>query len=78
MLAGRGTGIVLLSILSVVLVRTSARLPIGQFFAISSLMVAALAIILTGKGIASLQEAGSHDALFKVIEHLAEKAKSSR
>lgn len=58
LLAGLGTGIVLLAILSVVLVRTSARLPIGKFFALSSWLVAALAIILTGKGVASLQEAG--------------------
>lgn len=59
LLTGLGTGIVLLTIISVALVRTSTLLPIGQFFAISSLLVSALAIILTGKGVASLQEAGT-------------------
>ena len=47
-----------LALLAVVLLRTSARLPIGQFFAASSLLVAILAVVLAGKGIAGLQEAG--------------------
>ena len=58
LLAGLGTGVALLGILAVVLVRTSTRLPIGQFFAASSLLVAVLAVVLAGKGIAGLQEAG--------------------
>jgi high-affinity iron transporter len=58
LLAGLGTGIVLLAGLTVVLLRTSARLPIGQFFAASSLLVSVLAVVLAGKGIAGLQEAG--------------------
>ena len=48
----------LLALLAVLLLRTSARLPIGQFFAASSMLVAVLAVILAGKGIAGLQEAG--------------------
>ena len=58
LLAGLGTGIVLLALLAIILLRTSARLPIGQFFAASSLLVAVLAVVLAGKGIAGLQEAG--------------------
>lgn len=58
LLAGLGSGIVVLGILAAVLLRTSARLPIGQFFAASSLLVAVLAVVLAGKGMAALQEAG--------------------
>jgi len=58
LLAGLGAGAALLGLIAFVLLRTSARLPIGQFFAASSLLVASLAIVLAGKGIAGLQEAG--------------------
>ena len=58
LLAGLGTGMGILALLAVILLRTSARLPIGQFFAASSLLVAILAVVLAGKGIAGLQEAG--------------------
>jgi len=58
LLAGLGTGAALLALLAVVLLRTSSRLPISQFFAASSLLVAVLAVVLAGKGIAGLQEAG--------------------
>ena len=58
LLAGLGSGLVLLGVLAAILLRTSARLPIGQFFAASSLLVAILAVILAGKGTAALQEAG--------------------
>lgn len=54
LLAGLGTGMGILALLAVVLLRTSARLPIGQFFAASSLLVAILAVVLAGKGIAGL------------------------
>ena len=36
----------------------SARLPIAQFFSWSSVLMAILAVVLTGKGVAALQEAG--------------------
>ena len=58
LLAGLGSGLALLGILAAVLLRTSARLPIGTFFAASSLLVAILAVVLVGKGIAGLQEGG--------------------
>lgn len=58
LLAGLATGIVLLAIITALLLRTSTRLPIGTFFAASSLLIAVLAVVLAGKGIAALQEAG--------------------
>lgn len=57
-LAGLGCGAAGLALIAVVLLRFSARLPIGQFFAASSWLVAVLAVVLTGKGVAALQEAG--------------------
>lgn len=58
LLAGLVSGAALLGVLAVLLVRTSTRLPISRFFAVSSLLVAVLAVVLAGKGIAGLQEAG--------------------
>lgn len=40
------------------LLRSSARMPIGRFFSLTSFCVAALAIVLIGKGVSALQEAG--------------------
>ena len=34
------------------------RLPIGKFFAYSAVLIAVLAVVLAGKGVAALQEAG--------------------
>ena len=58
LLAGFVTGLVLLSGIAMIFLRTSARMPIGKFFSFSSVLVAALAVVLVGKGIAGLQEAG--------------------
>jgi high-affinity iron transporter len=58
MLAGLGAGIGILAIVAWLLLRTSARMPIGKFFSASSVLVAVLAIVLAGKGVAALQEAG--------------------
>lgn len=58
LLAGLVSGAALLGMLAFLLLRTSTRLPIGQFFTASSLLVAVLAVVLAGKGIAGLQEAG--------------------
>jgi len=58
LLSGLLIGIVILVIIAAVLLRTSARLPISQFFAASSALVAILAFVLVGKGITALQEAG--------------------
>jgi high-affinity iron transporter len=58
MLSGLGCGIVILGVIAVVLLRSSARLPISQFFAFSSALVALLATVLIGKGVAALQKVG--------------------
>jgi len=61
LLAGLGVGIVILSGIAWMMLRTSTRLPIGRFFAISAALVAVLAVVLIGKGVAALQEAGLLD-----------------
>lgn len=58
LLAGFLTAVVLLAVIAWALLRTSARMPIGKFFSITSVLVAVLAVVLIGKGVAGLQEAG--------------------
>jgi len=58
LLAGLAAGAVVLAVIAWILLRTSQRLPLGLFFSASSLVIAVLAIVLTGKGVAALQEAG--------------------
>ncbi|PHS23366.1 MAG: iron permease [Robiginitomaculum sp.] len=57
-LSGLGTAIAVLGVIAVVLMNYSKRLPITQFFLYSSFLMAILAVVLAGKGIAALQEAG--------------------
>ena len=57
-LGGFVAGIAVLVVITFVLLRTSRRLPISQFFGWSSLLIAILAVVLAGKGFAALQEAG--------------------
>jgi high-affinity iron transporter len=57
-LAGLATGSVVLAAVAYWMLRMSKRLPIGRFFSISSILIAVLAVILVGKGVAALQEAG--------------------
>jgi len=58
LLAGLLSAVVLLAVIAWVLLRTSARMPIGKFFAWTSVAVGLLAVVLAGKGVAALQEAG--------------------
>jgi high-affinity iron transporter len=58
LLAGLGSGIAILALLAVLLLRSSSRLPISQFFKFSSGLVAILATVLIGKGVAALQKVG--------------------
>lgn len=51
-------GVAILIAIATVLLKTTARLPISQFFAVSSALVAILAFVLVGKGVTALQEAG--------------------
>ncbi|KQQ44665.1 iron permease [Duganella sp. Leaf126] len=56
--AGFLTALILLALIAFGLLRTSARMPIGKFFSFTSILVAVLAIVLIGKGVSALQEAG--------------------
>jgi high-affinity iron transporter len=58
LLAGLLAGAIVLGLIAWMLLRTSQRLPLGLFFSLSSVVIAVLAIVLTGKGVAALQEAG--------------------
>ena len=48
----------LLALIAWAMLRFSARLPIAKFFAYSAALIAVLAVVLAGKGVAALQEAG--------------------
>src|SRR3546814_3518822 len=56
-LAGAAAATVTLAVITWLLLRASTRLPIGLFFSVSAILMAVLAVVLTGKGIAALQEA---------------------
>ena len=58
LIAGGLVGSALLAGIGVAMLRFSQRLPIGKFFSYSSALVAILAVVLAGKGVAALQEAG--------------------
>lgn len=55
---GFATAVLLLAAIAWLMLRTSARMPIGRFFSLTSALVAVLAVVLMGKGVAALQEAG--------------------
>lgn len=55
--AGFAAAVVLLGCLAWLLIRSSARLPISQFFTITTYILLGLSFILMGKAIAALQEA---------------------
>ncbi len=57
-LAGLVAGIAVLALVAFALLRLGMRLPIAKFFSWSSVLIAVLAVVLVGKGIAALQEAG--------------------
>ncbi len=57
-LGGAASAIVLLALIAWAMLRYSRRLPIGTFFAYSSVLIGILAVVLAGKGISGLQEAG--------------------
>lgn len=60
-LSGVGLAVVVLTIIAWAMLRFSKRLPIGQFFECSASLMAVLAVVLAGKGVAALQEAGLLD-----------------
>lgn len=57
-LAGAGSAVAILAVIAWVMMRYSRTLPIGKFFAYSSALMALLAVVLIGKGVSALQEAG--------------------
>ena len=58
LLAGVCVGAALLGAIAWAMLRYSAKLPVAQFFRYSSILMAVLAVVLAGKGIGALQEAG--------------------
>lgn len=57
-LAGALSACATLAVIAWAMLRFSRRLPIGKFFTYSSWLMAILTVVLAGKGIAALQEAG--------------------
>lgn len=57
-LAGMLAAVATLAVVAWIMLRTSRRLPIARFFLASSILIVLLAFVMTGKGIAALQEAG--------------------
>ena len=57
-LAGAGAAIISLVAIAWALMRYGRTLPVGKFFAYSSALIALLCVILAGKGVSALQEAG--------------------
>ncbi|GIX17940.1 MAG: hypothetical protein KatS3mg119_2126 [Rhodothalassiaceae bacterium] len=55
---GAAAGAGALFVIALAAVRFARRLPIRAFFVVSSWLIAVLAIVLAGKGVAALQEAG--------------------
>lgn len=60
-LAGASSAIAVLGVIAWVMLRFSAKLPVSEFFKYSSALIAVLAVVLAGKGVAALQEAGMID-----------------
>jgi len=58
LVGGAVAAIVVLAVVTWALLVYSRKLPISKFFGYSALLIAALSIILAGKGVAALQEAG--------------------
>ncbi len=58
LLGGALAAAALLAIIAVAMLRFSRRLPIAKFFSYSALLIAVLTVVLAGKGVAALQEAG--------------------
>jgi high-affinity iron transporter len=56
--AGAFAGAAALAVVAFAMLRFSQKLPVGKFFTYSSVLIAILAVVLAGKGVAALQEAG--------------------
>ena len=58
MLGGMAAAAALLALTAWAMLRYSRKLPIAKFFQYSAALIAVLAVVLAGKGVAALQEAG--------------------
>jgi high-affinity iron transporter len=61
LLAGAGSAVALLTVIAWAMLRYSRQLPIAKVFSYSSWLMAGLTVVLAGKGVAALQEAGIID-----------------
>ena len=61
LVGGIAVAAVLLAVIAWAMLRYSRRLPIAKFFQYSAVLIAILAVVLAGKGVAALQEAGLID-----------------
>lgn len=61
LLAGAATAVILLAVIAWAMLRYSRELPIATFFKYSAWLMAGLTVVLAGKGISALQEAGIID-----------------
>lgn len=61
-LGGIAVAAVLLAVIGFAILKFSVRLPIGPFFSVMSALLALMAVVFAGHGIAALQEAGAVDA----------------
>jgi high-affinity iron transporter len=57
-MTGLGAGALVLIVLAWLILKVGVRLPIGWMFGASSALLALLAVVLVGQGVAALQEAG--------------------
>jgi high-affinity iron transporter len=57
-LGGAATAVGILMLIAWAMLKYSRKLPIGTFFGVSAALVAILSVVLVGKGVAALQEAG--------------------
>ena len=56
--SGALAALAVLAVIAWLMLRFSRKLPITQFFAFSAVLIAILAVVLAGKGVGALQEAG--------------------
>jgi high-affinity iron transporter len=61
-LGGIAVAALLLALLAWAMLKYSVRLPLGPFFAVTAWLLALLAVVFAGHGVAALQEAGVLDA----------------
>ena len=58
LVAGALSGVAMLAMIALAMLRFSRPLPITEFFCYSATLIAILTVVLAGKGVAALQEAG--------------------